>query len=195
MKYVFCIIAVIIQIPFLYSVFRKQNKNISALRMPYVYLSVTYMALQFYLFFKYCFRLPVQDAKFMQMGILVAFISLEVLLFVGNQYIKRVDGKQGSSTAEFRNIIKELEMKRLEFDDPEKRVCIDKLSEELKYSDPNSTECVRQENKRLEELVKNLESHKDVEEIEAICTEASRVLSIRNIKNKNGKGEYINGSD
>ena len=110
MKYVFCIIAVIMQIPFLYSVLRKQNKNISALRMPYVYLSVTYMALQFYIFFKYCLRLPVQNAKFIQLGILVVFILLEVLLFVGNKYIKRVDKKQRSSITEFRDIIKELEI-------------------------------------------------------------------------------------
>ncbi len=187
MKYIFCIIAVIMQIPFLYSVLRKQNKNISALRMPYVYLSVTYMALQFYIFFKYCLRLPLQDAKFIQMGILVVFILLEVLLFVGNKYIKRVDRTQRNSTAEFRNIIKELEMKRAEFDDPGKRACIDKLSEELKYSDPHSTESVRHENLRLEELVKNLESLKDVEEIKAICTEASSILSIRNVKIKTEK--------
>lgn len=184
MEYIFCIIAVIIQLPFLYVVLKRQNKNISALRMPYVYVSGAYLVIQFYVFFKYCIKLPDDYANLVQIGILVIFSLLEVSLFVGNRYIKRVDTKQQRGVAEFRDIIRSLEVKRLEFDDSKKQGYIDKLLEELKYSDPDSAECVRQENLRLKELIQKLDSKSSMEEIEMICVETSKVLSIRNIKTK-----------
>lgn len=195
MEYIFCVIAVIVQLPFLYLVLKRQNKNISALRMPYVYVSGVYLVIQFYVFFKYCIKLPDDYANLVQIGILVIFSLLEVLLLVGNRYIKRVDTNQQRGVAEFRDIVRSLEIKRLEFDDSKKLGYIDKLLEELKYSDPDSAECVRQDNLRLKELIQKLDSKSSMEEIEMICAKTSKVLSIRNIKNKSGKGEYGDGSN
>lgn len=152
-------------------------------------MSGGYLVIQFYAFFKYCMKLPDEYAQFVQIGILAIFILLEILLFVGNRYIKRVDMKQKSDVEEFKDIVRNFEMKRLEFDDASILQIINQLLDELKYSDPNSGECVREENLRLRELSQKIDKKSSVEEIQTICLEASKVLKKRNLKNKSERAK------
>lgn len=54
MKYIFCIIALLIQPVFSWYVYHKQDKKKAALKMPMLYYSVAYMVVQLYVFFKFC---------------------------------------------------------------------------------------------------------------------------------------------
>ena len=49
MKYIFCIIALLIQPVFSWYVYHKQDKKKAALKMPMLYYSVAYMVVQLYL--------------------------------------------------------------------------------------------------------------------------------------------------
>lgn len=50
MKYIFCIIALLIQPVFSWYVYHKQDKKKAALKMPMLYYSVAYMVVQLYVF-------------------------------------------------------------------------------------------------------------------------------------------------
>ena len=58
MKYIFCIIALLIQPVFSWYVYHKQDKKKAALKMPMLYYSVAYMVVQLYVFFKFCLKFP-----------------------------------------------------------------------------------------------------------------------------------------
>ena len=63
MKYIFCIIALLIQPVFSWYVYHKQDKKKAALKMPMLYYSVAYMVVQLYVFFKFCSKFP-EDTAF-----------------------------------------------------------------------------------------------------------------------------------
>ena len=50
MKYIFCIIALLVQPVFSWYVYHKQDKKKAALKMPMLYYSVAYMIVQLYVF-------------------------------------------------------------------------------------------------------------------------------------------------
>ena len=51
-KYIFCLIAILMQPIFAFLVFHKQEKQKAALKMPLVYLSGVYFVIQIFVFFK-----------------------------------------------------------------------------------------------------------------------------------------------
>ena len=97
MKFLFCGIALVIQPFFFYVVYRKQEKEEAALKMPMVYFSVFYLVAQMYVFVKYCLRLQGEYEKYsylIQSVILILFVLAESALLFGNKYIKRVDKEE-----------------------------------------------------------------------------------------------------
>ena len=58
MKFIFCIIAILIQPFFAFLVYRKQEKQKAALKMPLLYLSVLYLVIQIVVFLKVCIKIP-----------------------------------------------------------------------------------------------------------------------------------------
>lgn len=57
-KYIFCLIAILMQPIFAFLVFHKQEKQKAALKMPLVYLSGVYLVIQIFVFFKVCLKIP-----------------------------------------------------------------------------------------------------------------------------------------
>lgn len=88
MKYIFCIMAIVIQPIFAWSVYRKQDKRKAALKVPMLAYSGIYLFVQIYVFIKFCIRIPEKYQFYsylIQGAILVGFIVLELVLWGSNQ--------------------------------------------------------------------------------------------------------------
>lgn len=64
-KYIFCLIAILMQPIFAFLVFHKQEKQKAALKMPLVYLSGVYLVIQIFVFFKVCLKIPKDSGVFL----------------------------------------------------------------------------------------------------------------------------------
>ena len=83
MKFIFCIIAILIQPFFAFLVYRKQEKQKAALKMPLLYLSVLYLVIQIVVFLKVCIKIPDDYQIFsymIQAVILVIFLVIEIAM-------------------------------------------------------------------------------------------------------------------
>lgn len=189
MKYLFCVIAILIQPILLYFVFKKQEKPKAALRMPYIYVSGLYLIIQFYTYFKFFRKLPQDYAFLIQISILVGFLLVEAIILIGNHYIKRVDKDKKLKIEGIKNLIQNLEIKKMEFEDPEKLKHINEFLELLKYSDPVSMESDQRENMQLDEIIQKLDKNMTLEDIEKSCKKAIKIINARNLRIKNSKGE------
>ena len=97
MKYIFCIIALLIQPVFSWYVYHKQDKKKAALKMPMLYYSVAYMVVQLYVFFKFCSKFPERYSIYsylIQAAILLGFVIFEMILWGSNKYIEDVDNER-----------------------------------------------------------------------------------------------------
>lgn len=114
-RYIFCVIAVLVQPLFVWYVYHKQDKREAALKIPMIGCSVLYLVVQVYAFFKLCIKIPGKYGIFsylIQAVILAVFIALELALSGSNKYIKRVQENEQNSIRDFKNLIKELEICR-----------------------------------------------------------------------------------
>ena len=57
-RYIFCVIAVLVQPLFVWYVYHKQDKREAALKIPMIGCSVLYLVVQIYAFFKLCIKIP-----------------------------------------------------------------------------------------------------------------------------------------
>lgn len=57
-RYIFCVIAVLVQPLFVWYVYHKQDKREAALKIPMIGCSVLYLVVQVYAFFKLCIKIP-----------------------------------------------------------------------------------------------------------------------------------------
>ena len=92
-RYIFCVIAVLVQPLFVWYVYHKQDKREAALKIPMIGCSVLYLVVQVYAFFKLCIKIPGKYGIFsylIQAVILAVFIALELALSGSNKYIKKV---------------------------------------------------------------------------------------------------------
>lgn len=95
-RYIFCVIAVLVQPLFVWYVYHKQDKREAALKIPMIGCSVLYLVVQVYAFFKLCIKIPGKYGIFsylIQAVILAVFIALELALSGSNKYIKKSPGK------------------------------------------------------------------------------------------------------
>lgn len=145
MKYIFCIIALLIQPVFSWYVYHKQDKKKAALKMPMLYYSVAYMVVQLYVFFKFCSKFPERYSIYsylIQAAILVGFGIFEMILWGNNQYIEDVDNKEKQSIQDFKELIKTLEICS-NCDCNKRKNCSYYFSPNIiaKYSTNDSTRC------------------------------------------------------
>lgn len=190
-KYIFCLIALIIQLAFAWYVYHKQDKRKAALKMPMIYFSGAYLLVQLYVFFKFCIKIPESYQIYsylLQGGILLVFIFLELALFGSNKYISNIQQKEQDSIRDYKNLIKELEICRVTVTDPINKENLEKLYEKMRYEDPVSSEEVAPENAKIYQLIMELSEMSDCEQFAAKCKEIEKQLDIRKIKNTKVKG-------
>ena len=116
-KYIFCLIAILMQPIFAFLVFHKQEKQKAALKMPLVYLSGVYLVIQIFVFFKVCLKIPEDYQVYsylLQGAILAVFIIIEIAMAASNKYITKVQTQEQGSIEVFKGIIQQLEMCRLQ---------------------------------------------------------------------------------
>lgn len=122
-----------------------------------------------------------------QAVILAVFIALELALSGSNKYIKKVQENEQNSIRDFKNLIKELEICRLDISEENKKY-IDKLYEKMRYSNPVSSPEVSQENEKIHKLIAELPGITESSQFEAKCLEIEKQLDIRKIKNTKEQG-------
>lgn len=191
MKYLFCIIALLIQPFFSWYVYRKQDKRQAALKMPMIYWSGTYLMIQFWVFFKFCRKIPesYQMYSFLIQGaILVVFLLIEYSLLFSNRYINDVEKKEQDSIRDFRQILQELEVKKILIKDAEKVILLDKVYDKMRYADPVSSPNIAVENRALLDLVQQLNDGTEMPEFEKQCNQILDLLEVRRIKNTKERG-------
>lgn len=186
MKYVFCILALLIQPVFAWYVYRKQDKRKAALKVPMLWFSGVYLVVQIFVFTKFCMKIPENNQFFsylIQIVVLVIFTVLELALLGSNQYIKRIEDKEQDSISSFKSLIKSLEICRVSIDDDKKRACIDVLLDKMRYEDPVSSPLVEKENQIIHELIAELSNIIEQDLFKKQCDEIVKQLEIRRIKN------------
>lgn len=191
MKYIFCIIALLIQPVFSYVLYRKQDKRQAALKMPMEYATGAYLVIQLYVFWKYCMKVPkeLQMYSFLaQGGILAVFLIIECAFLFSNRYINAVEKKEQDSIADFKRILQELEVKKVLIKDTSKVKLLDDVYDKMRYADPVSSPDVASENRALMELVQQLNDGTEMPEFEKQCTQILDLLEIRKIKNTKERG-------
>ena len=110
LKYIFCLIAILIQPIFAFLVFHKQEKQKAALKMPLVYLSGVYLVIQIFVFFKVCLKIPedYQVYSYLLQGVILAvFIIIEIAMAASNKYITKVQTQEQSSIEVFKGLIQD----------------------------------------------------------------------------------------
>lgn len=108
--------------------------------------------------------------------------------FVRQQQIyKKVQENEQNSIRDFKNLIKELEICRLDISEENKKY-IDKLYEKMRYSNPVSSPEVSQENEKIHKLIAELPGITESSQFEAKCLEIEKQLDIRKIKNTKEQG-------
>lgn len=187
MKYIFCIMALVIQPIFAWSVYRKQDKRKAALKVPMLAYSGIYLFVQMYVFIKFCIKFPEKYQFYsylIQGAILVGFIVLELVLWGSNQYIERLEEKEQDSIRSFKSLIEQLEICRVCVDDDKKRARMDQVLARMRYEDPVSSPQVEAENQMIYELIAELPNITEPHTFEKQCDEIVKQLEIRKIKNK-----------
>lgn len=191
-KYIFCIIALLVQPLFVYVVYiKKQNKSEAALKMPLLYFSGAYLVVQIYMFFKYCLKLKGDleiYAYLIQTGILLVFIILELFLILHNSHIKRIDKQEAESVADFKALMEQLETKIILFDDAEKQKEFSRVLEVMRYQDPVSSKEVMEINNQISILLKGITEEMDIDNVSSICNKIIKLLDVRKVKNTKERG-------
>lgn len=190
-KYIFCIIALVIQPIFTWYVYHKQDKREAARKMPMIYFSGGYLIIQLFVFFKYCLKIPENYQMYsylIQAAILIVFIILELALFGSNKYIKDVEAREQNSIRDFKSLIQELEICCVGVEDDENLKILNALMEKMRYSDPVSSSAVEQENNRIHDLIAELSNITEHELFKQKCDEIAKQLEIRKIKNTKERG-------
>lgn len=191
MKYIFCIIAILLQPIFILYGCHGEDKRLRALKMSMISLSVAYLVIQFYVFFKVCTKIYIfhrESFYAVQGAMLAVFFILEGIFFCMNQYIIRVQKREASCIVEYKAIIKRLEILMEQTDDFQNKECIQELYEKMKYEDPVSSEKVANENKKINELIAQLSEIEENALFAQKCKEIEKEVKVRNKKNLKEQG-------
>lgn len=106
-----------------------------------------------------------------------------MILWGSNKYIEDVDNKEKQSIQDFKELIKDLEICRVNIQDTANKANIDKLYERMRYENPVSSPKAIEENLRIKGLIAELADITDNTLFEAKCNEIVKQLDIRKIKN------------
>lgn len=184
MKYIFLIVAILIQFFFTYNVYRKQDKNQAALKVPMMVFSGIYVVVQFYVFFKYLIRFPesMQKYSYLIQGIILAvFLVVELVLFSSNKYINRIDTEKKERISDFKKIRQLFEIEYSQMNSGMHTDALKEISDLIRFANPVSYGETYEEDKKLEELINGI-SGLSLPELDSRCTEIKKVLNIRKIK-------------
>lgn len=190
-KYIFCLIAILMQPIFAFLVFHKQEKQKAALKMPLVYLSGVYLVIQIFVFFKVCLKIPKDYQVYsylLQSAILAVFIIIEIAMAASNKYITKVQTQEQSSIEVFKGLIQQLEICRVNVTDETNRKELDRVLEKMRYCDPVSSPAVAEENQKIQFLIAQLSETAEQNAFAEICAEIIKQLDIRKIKNTKEQG-------
>lgn len=190
-KYIFCLIAILMQPIFAFLVFHKQEKQKAALKMPLLYLSVLYLVIQIVVFLKVCIKIPDDYQIFsytIQAVILVIFLVIEIAMAGSNRYITRVQQQEQTSISDFKGLIQQLEICRVNVTDETNRKELDRVLDKMRYSDPVSSPAVAEENQKIQLLIAQLSETAEQNAFAEICAEIIKQLDIRKIKNTKEQG-------
>lgn len=191
MKYIFCMIMILFQFIFSYSVYRKQDKRQAALKIPMLFISGVYFVIQVFVFFKWCIKFPERFQIYsyiIQLILLIVFLVIECVLFFSNFYINRIERQEGDNIREFREILQVFEIKKRLIKNENKAVMLDEVYKKMKYADPVSSLEIEQENKNLLDIIQKLDDSMEYTEFEVQCKKILDLLEIRRIKNIKEKG-------
>lgn len=191
MKFIFCIIALLVQPVFSYVVYRKQDKRQAALQMPLLGMSALYLIIQFFVFFKYCIKFPkaLQGYSYLiQGGILLIFLLVEFAFLYASRYINTIEKQEQDSIRDFKDILQALEVKRVLIKDAERAELLNGIYDKMRYADAVSSSSVAVENKALMELVQHLSTNIELSDFEERCTQILELLEVRNIKLQKVRG-------
>lgn len=191
MKYIFCIVALIIQPVFSVYMYKSRSKVEAASRLPLIYISGVYFVVQIYVFIKYCNKFPKAMEKWsylIQLGILIAFIVVELALLCSKKYIENVQADEQSSIQEFKALIQEMQILAAGVTDSINKQWAESLIERMRCEDPVSSYNVYNENLNIHALISQLSQISDNNEFALKCQEISRQLDIRKIKNEKERG-------
>lgn len=191
MKYIFCIIALLIQPIFSWYVYHKQDKRDAALKLPMLFYSVLYLIIQTYVFVKFCLKFPEEYQKYsylIQLAILLIFLVLELALFRSNKYITDVQQREQDSVREFKDLIQELEICKINVSDMDMKKLLDELLEKMRYSDPVSSPTVKEENQKIHDLIIEISAVTEKNLFTQKCNEIARQIEKRKIKNAKERG-------
>lgn len=86
--------------------------------------------------FKFCLKFPERYSIYsylIQAAILLGFVIFEMILWGSNKYIEDVDNKEKQSIQDFKELIKDLEICRVNVQDTANKANIDKLYERMRY--------------------------------------------------------------
>ena len=186
MKFLFCGIALVIQPFFFYVVYRKQEKEEAALKMPMVYFSVFYLVAQMYVFVKYCLRLQGEYEKYsylIQSVILILYVLAESALLFGNKYIKRVDKEEKDRISDFKDLVREVELQIVQTKDETMKASLQKVYEAMRYEDPVTNQNAAGETQKIKELLAHISEINDLELMDKRCKEIQKLIEMRRIKN------------
>lgn len=186
MKYIFCIVALLVQPVMTWYVYHKQDKRAAALKMPMIYYSGVYFFVQVFVFVKFCVKFPEEYQRYsylLQAIILICFVILEIALFGSNKYIENVETKEKNSIEDFKSLVRELEICRLGVTNANNQKCMDALLDKMRFSDPVSSPDVRAENEKIHALIAELHNVSEEDLFQKQCDEIAKQLEIRKIKN------------
>ena len=186
MKYIFCILAILIFIFFSWIVFFKQNKKKAALNIPILAYTGAYLYVQFWIFFKYLVKLPDKYEYWVyivQVIILILFVVGKLLLFGSNVYINNVQNKQQQSIKDFKALIEEVQIIKVGLTSLEQKRQLDLLIEKMKYTDPVSNSTAQNINEKIEQLIEELSNAKTADSFDKIYADIEKQIDLRKIKN------------
>lgn len=159
--------------------------------MPLVYLSVLYLVIQIVVFLKVCIKIPDDHQIFsymIQAVILVIFLVIEIAMAGSNRYITRVQQQEQTSISDFKGLIQQLEICRVNVTDETNRKELDRVLEKMRYCDPVSSPAVAEENQKIQFLIAQLSETAEQNAFAEICAEIIKQLDIRKIKNTKEQG-------
>lgn len=193
----FLIVAVILFVA-LTIVISKKEKNTAALNLPIVIFAGIYVAVEFFLFVKLGKLKSTYSTLHMsndlynkldyiiQIVVFIFFAVIEIAIFGGNKYIRKVEQKEKESTVEFKSLVDDISVLQAELENKKRNELVKEIVEKMRYSDPVSNEEVKKNNEKIKALIKELHEEKTDEEFEKICKDIINQLKIRDIRNKKG---------
>lgn len=187
MKYIFCVIALLIQPVFSFVVYRKQNKDEAALKMPLVYFSGVYLVVQLFVFIKYLRHFTGDAQKYaylIQAGILIVFLVLEFIILSSNIYIKWVDKQEKESVSSYKQILDAVQIELVMVTDEQKKDKLNKLYDFMRTQNPVTHEAAQMETEAIKNAISGISSIHDEQEFDTKCEQIRKLVQIRTIKNK-----------